>query len=244
MKKDWKGTLRNVEILPAMVILPVVITNVLPVILLVMIPINTEHFLSEYPGMADIIVSLNISHLSPQLQAAKFAIKWMIIPFFLYIPGFTSSIIAADSFAGEKERKTMENVVLLPITKLELIIGKVMTSFIPSLFIVVTCFFGLGLLTNLIFFPYLNGNVLIFMDLGNLLIGFLLSPLISFPFILINPFSLIFPIIAISSVQMINPSFFSQLVILIIASIFGILSIVFVRLAIKLLDIERLILTI
>jgi len=258
MKKDWKGTLHNKEILAALIIFPIMFTIALPAIMMIIALIDPTEFLSEYPGASTIIYLLNLSHLNPRLQAAKFVIKWMIIPFFLFVPGMTSSFIASDSFAGEKERKTMENLALLPITKIELIIGKVMTSFIPSLFITFTCFFGLGLITNLMFLPYLEGNILIFMDLGNILIGFLISPLISFLFIQINVIissraktvksaqsiggSLIVPLFGIFFVQMINPAFLTPLIILIIAGIMGILSVLFVRLANKLLDIERLIL--
>jgi len=259
IKKDWKGTLRNKEILAAVIIFPIIFTIAIPVVMMIIALIDPISFLSEYPGANDIIVLLNLSHLNPQLQAAKFMIKWMVIPFFLFVPGMTSSFIASDSFAGEKERKTMENLALLPITKLELIIGKILTSFIPSLFITITCFFGLGLIANLMFLPYLEGNILIFMDLGNILIGFLISPLISFLFIQINVIissraktvksaqsiggSLIVPLFGIFFVQMINPAFLSPLIILIIALIMGLLIILFVRIANRVLDIERLILT-
>ncbi|MEM2109238.1 MAG: ABC transporter permease subunit [Candidatus Odinarchaeota archaeon] len=41
--------------------------------------------------------------------------------------------IAADSFAGEKERKTLEPVLAAPITDFELLLGKTLTSLIPAL---------------------------------------------------------------------------------------------------------------
>ncbi len=41
--------------------------------------------------------------------------------------------IAADSFAGEKERKTLEPVLAAPITDFELLFGKALTSLIPAL---------------------------------------------------------------------------------------------------------------
>ncbi len=41
--------------------------------------------------------------------------------------------IAADSFAGEKERRTLEPVLATPITDFELLFGKALTSLIPAL---------------------------------------------------------------------------------------------------------------
>lgn len=259
MRKDWKGTIRNKEILAAVIILPMIFTIFLPVFMMIAALVDPFTFLAEYPGASTFIVLLNISHYDVHLQAAIFMIKWMVIPFFLFVPGFTSSFISADSFAGEKERKTMENLALLPITKTELILGKVMTSFIPSLIISILCFFGLGLITNLMFLSYLNGNLLIFTDLSDLLIGFLISPLISFLFIQINVIissrvktvksaqsiggSLIVPLFGLFFVQMVNPAFLSPVIIIIIAGIISVLCLVFIRLASKVLDIERLILT-
>lgn len=258
MKKDWKGTIHNKEILAAVIILPLIFTILLPSLMMIGALIDPSSFITEYPGASTYIALLNISHLNVHLQAAIFMIKWMVVPFFLFIPGFTSSFISADSFAGEKERKTMENLALLPIKKMDLIIGKILTSFIPSLMISITCFFGMGLIVNLMLVPYLNGTLLIFMDLGDLLIGFLIAPLVSFLFIQVNVIissraktvksaqsiggSLVVPLMALFIVQMINPAFLSPLIILILAVILVLLSIMFVRLANKLLNIERLIL--
>lgn len=258
MKKDWKGTLHNKEILVALIVFPILFTILLPVIMMIAALVDPMAFLEDYPGASSIIELLNLGHLDPHLQAAHFMIKAMIIPFFLFVPGMTSSFISSDSFAGEKERKTMESLALLPMTKTELILGKVMTSFIPSLSITIISFFGLGLVLNVMFLPYLEGNLLLFMDLGTLLIGFLISPLISFLFIQINVIissraktvksaqsiggSLIVPLLGIFIVQMVNPAFLTPVIILIIAGILALVSYFFTRLANKLLDIERLIL--
>ena len=54
-------------------------------------------------------------------------------PLFLLSPIVPTIIVASDSFAGEKERKTIESLLTLPITDKELILGKVFTSLIPGL---------------------------------------------------------------------------------------------------------------
>ncbi|WEU40464.1 MAG: hypothetical protein OdinLCB4_000590 [Candidatus Odinarchaeum yellowstonii] len=75
--------------------------------------------------------------------------NWFLIPpggrfyiFFINLyTGFLNLIqplmipvyIAADSFAGEKERKTLEPVLAAPITDFELLFGKALTSLIPAL---------------------------------------------------------------------------------------------------------------
>ena len=47
------------------------------------------------------------------------------------MPIFTASVIAADSLVGEKERKTSEALLALPISNGELLLGKILASFCP-----------------------------------------------------------------------------------------------------------------
>lgn len=260
MKKDWNGTMNNKEILAAIIVLPLIFTIALPVIMMIAILADPVSFLADFPGINSILFSLNIPPTyNIYLIAATLMIKMMIIPFFLFIPGFTSSFIATDSFAGEKERKTMETVALLPITKTELIVGKILAAILPSILISSISFLIMGLSVNLILLPHLDGNILIFTDLTNLLIAFVLAPLLGFLFIQITVIissrsktvknaqsvsgSLVIPLMAIFIIQLINPAFLSPLTILFISIIIGALCLLFVKIGSKLLDIERLILT-
>lgn len=184
MKKDWNGTINNKEMLAALVIMPIIFTIILPIILMIAILTDPVSLLIKFPGITSIIYALNIPpSYNIYLVAATLMIKMMIMPFFLFIPGFTSSFIASDSFAGEKERKTMETIALLPMTKTELIVGKTLTAFVPSVLISIASFCIMGLIVNLILFLHLDGNILIFTDIANLLVVFVLSPLIGFLFI-------------------------------------------------------------
>ena len=54
-------------------------------------------------------------------------------PFFLLIPVMASSVIAFDSFPGEKERITIEALLATPLTDEELLFGKMLASFVPAM---------------------------------------------------------------------------------------------------------------
>ena len=56
------------------------------------------------------------------------------------MPIFTASVIAADSFAGEKERGTSESLLSMPISKSELLFGKILASFVPTMILTVAIF--------------------------------------------------------------------------------------------------------
>ena len=58
-------------------------------------------------------------------------LKYFFAPFFLIIPLMVSNVIASDSFAGEKERKTIEALLATPLSDSELFLGKILASFIP-----------------------------------------------------------------------------------------------------------------
>ncbi|MHA1753969.1 MAG: ABC transporter permease subunit [Candidatus Odinarchaeia archaeon] len=51
----------------------------------------------------------------------------------LIIPIMLPVYIAADSFAGEKERKTIEPLLASPLSDSEILLGKTLTSLIPTL---------------------------------------------------------------------------------------------------------------
>ena len=50
-------------------------------------------------------------------------INYMFLPFFMLVPVMVSSIIAANSVVGEKERHTLETLLYTPVTNRELVVG-------------------------------------------------------------------------------------------------------------------------
>lgn len=261
MKKDWKESVRKKEILLPMILLPVVFTIIVPTLMLIGVVIAPEDYIAEFGDINLFKLILGIpSYFSDVLVAAIIMIKMFILPLFLIIPGLLPTLISSDSFAGEKERKTIESLTLLPLSKNELIIGKVLASFIPSIIISFLCFLGTGIIVNLVLLNHLEGNIIFFTDISSVLVAFLLSPLLALLNIQISVIissrskdlksaqsisgALVTPILAILFVQIFNPAFLSFITILIISGVVGVLCLVFVNIAKNLLDIEKLVLMI
>ena len=57
---------------------------------------------------------------------------YLLSPLLLVIPLMVSAVLAADAFAGEKERRTLEVVLHLPITDRDLFLAKVLTALLPA----------------------------------------------------------------------------------------------------------------
>ena len=73
---------------------------------------------------------------------------FMLAPLFLVMPLMFSSVIGADSFVGERERKTMEALLYSPATDVELFLGKVLAAVMPAI--------GLSWLTYLVYIIVVN----------------------------------------------------------------------------------------
>ena len=88
-------------------------------------------------------------------------LEHLFAPMFLIIPLMVASTIAAGSFVGEKERKTLEPLLHTPTTDTELFAGKLLASWIPALLVGLGSFVVYGVVVNLsawhvmggVFFP-------------------------------------------------------------------------------------------
>jgi ABC-type Na+ efflux pump permease subunit len=74
----------------------------------------------------------DLAGLQPSAQIIVWALEYMFATFFLLIPLMISAVIAADSFAGEKERKTLEALVYTPTTDVELYAGKLLAPWLAA----------------------------------------------------------------------------------------------------------------
>ena len=62
-----------------------------------------------------------------------YILVYMMAPIFLLLPLMLSTVIAADSFAGEKERKTMEALLYTPTTDRELFVAKLLSGWLAAI---------------------------------------------------------------------------------------------------------------
>jgi ABC-2 type transport system permease protein len=74
----------------------------------------------------------DLAGLDPSAQVIVWGLEYLFATFFLIVPLMTSAVIAADSFAGEKERKTLEALVHTPTSDLELYAGKLLAPWLAA----------------------------------------------------------------------------------------------------------------
>ena len=59
----------------------------------------------------------------------------MLAPLMLLVPFMVANVIAADGFAGERERKTLEPLLYTPATDTELFLAKLLAAWVPAIMI-------------------------------------------------------------------------------------------------------------
>jgi len=90
-------------------------------------------------------------------QLIPFAILgYFFAPMFLVMPLMVSSIVAAESFAGEKERKTLEGLLYSPATDAELFTGKVLAALLPAVGFSILSFILYTAVTNTLGYPVMG----------------------------------------------------------------------------------------
>ena len=181
-RKDWREVRRNWEVLTPIVVVPLLFTVVIPLIAI------------HAPGQVntgtspDVLVESIVRGMPPdaverlmtltgEQQLTYVLLVYMFAPFFMLIPVMASSVIASDSFAGEKERKTIEALLATPLTDGELLLGKMLTSFVPSMAVTVLSFVAYTVVVDVS--TYATYGFLLLPSLEWLLLIFLMTPALS-----------------------------------------------------------------
>lgn len=121
------------------VVLPAVLV---PLFLLVVLPggVGVVARLVDLSGEGDLgplIDALPAGALAglptdPALQAAVVAVTHLLTPMILLVPVLFAAVIAADGVAGERERGTLEGLLLTPLTSRELAVAKLLAAWVPA----------------------------------------------------------------------------------------------------------------
>lgn len=127
IKKDMSCVTSNKQVFAVMLIVPLALTIILPSVLVLVTVLVPD-------AMADFQMLLNMLPVTAQTGDPKLLILELmlnkIMPiFFLMIPIMASSVMAASSFVGEKEKHTLETLLYSPLPLKQLFQSKILASF-------------------------------------------------------------------------------------------------------------------
>jgi ABC-type Na+ efflux pump permease subunit len=106
-------------------------------------------------------VQAQLANFTPDQIMVYIMSVYFFAPFFLIIPIMASSVMGSDSFAGEKERKTIEALLATPLTDGELLMGKILVSLIPALAVTFVSFAIYAVIIDVATFSMFGGMLLI-----------------------------------------------------------------------------------
>jgi len=140
VRKDLREVMQNKMVWAPALIVPLVFAVVLPLVMIIvpqMIPVeDVQRELGDMDALLNSMPAALKTIFDGKSIEQMFVIYMMgftFAPMFLIMPIMFSSVIGSDSFAGERERKTMEALLYAPTSDLELFIGKVLTALIPAI---------------------------------------------------------------------------------------------------------------
>ncbi len=139
-RKDLKEVRQNKAAWIPALVLPLIFAIVLPILFTVLPQVMPVEDIQRELGDMETL----LKNLPPTIQAIFNGLKleqmfilymtaFMLAPLFLIMPLMFSSVVGADSFVGERERKTMEALLYSPATDMELFLGKVLAAVIPAI---------------------------------------------------------------------------------------------------------------
>ena len=135
----------------------------LPTLLLVILPaaiglsarertLDVDTFVNMLPeGIAGPVMAA-----PPEERLIILVLGYMVAPLFLIVPLMVSSVLAADTFAGEKERKTLETLLHLPLSDRDLYVAKLLSTFLPSTAVAWVGFAVFCVVSNVVCWPVMG----------------------------------------------------------------------------------------
>jgi ABC-2 type transport system permease protein len=166
--KDLKESAGTSQVLAAAIIVPLVFVVVYPVGMLIgvryMSAADVTSLFEKIPQGALPV----LTGLTDVGKAAYVSTVYLFSAFFLIIPAMIATLLAANSFAGEKERHTLEGLLYTPVSDTELVVGKILGAVIPAIVFSWVCFVVYAIIVNVLgtplvghqYFPTLNWWVL------------------------------------------------------------------------------------
>lgn len=157
IKKDIQSVTSNKQVFMVIMLVPLALTIVLPSILVFVITMVPD-------AASDFQKLLDMLPLTAQIENQEKMILGLmlnkIMPvFFLMIPIMASSVMAASSFVGEKEKHTLETLLYSPLTLKQLFQSKILAGFSVGMIVSFISFAAMIIVLELEIL-FLTGNVI------------------------------------------------------------------------------------
>ena len=157
MAKDLTAVRRSKAIMIPMIAVPTLLMLILPLGLGLFAraaPTDQVANALDSPLVRDMVKP--IIDLPERSRIVVLVLGYLLSPLLLVIPLMVSAVLAADAFAGEKERRTLEGLLCLPIEDRDLFVAKVLGAYIPAVAITLAGAALYAIICNIVAWPVLG----------------------------------------------------------------------------------------
>ena len=173
--KDLRNIIDNKRMLSVMLIIPLVFTIFLPsvfVLIIAFTPIDSP----DFKQLLDILPqSMQAGDLRQSLIGLL--LNSVLPIFFLIIPIMAATVMAAGSFVGEKEKRTLETLLYSPLSLKQIFNAKISASFILSMMVSLASFIIMTLVVEIEL--VLTTGAMVLPNIGWLVVMLIIAPAIS-----------------------------------------------------------------
>ena len=172
--KDLKAIIANKRMFSVMLIVPLIMAAVLPSIFILLLYFVPESA-SDFQVLMGAAGGEPIGDIN---RAVLILLMDNIMPiFFIMIPIMVASVMAASSFVGEKEKRTLETLLYSPISLKQIYQAKIGASFLMSMLVSFLSFILMVIVTQVEI--VLTTGSLLLPSISWLVVMLLLSPAVS-----------------------------------------------------------------
>lgn len=158
IKKDIQSITSNKQVLAVLLIVPLVLTIALPSIFVFVLSFAPDAA-SDFQKLLDMLPDTN-GEPGQQQRIFGLILNQIMPSFFMIIPIMASSVMAASSFVGEKEKHTLETLLYSPLSMKQLFQSKIMAGFYVGMMVSYTSFAAMLLVLELEMF-FLAGSLIL-----------------------------------------------------------------------------------
>ena len=157
--KDLSVVRHSKAVLIPLIVVPLVMLLVLPALAAFAPSYANLPGAGDMTGLLERLPATMQARLAPYTEDERVVVlllKYLFAPTYLILPLMVASVLAADAFAGERERRTLEALVYTPTTDGELLLGKLLSGFVPALAVAWGGFIVYAVVANLAAWPTLG----------------------------------------------------------------------------------------
>jgi ABC-2 type transport system permease protein len=160
-RKDLRVVRRSRALMLPLILVPLLIMVIVPLVLTripswgLFGPDSTRdlmRILSSLPGP----LRAQFASYTPEQAWIVVVNTQLLAPLMLIVPMMVASVIAADGFAGERERTTLEALLHSPVTDGELFVAKLLAAFVPAFLISLSGAMLYSVLVNVVAWPVMH----------------------------------------------------------------------------------------